>query len=100
MGNQEQRHSIIAQDRKCMSYVIAVQTRYHVLRPACTSRKGLPNAPGITRRWRCVAIAAAGVTTGMAHITGGGLIENPPRVIREGLVAKFDWNAWSLPPVF
>jgi phosphoribosylformylglycinamidine cyclo-ligase len=35
-----------------------------------------------------------------AHITGGGLIENPPRVIREGLAARFDWSAWTPPPVF
>jgi len=37
---------------------------------------------------------------GLAHITGGGLIENPPRAIAEGLVARFDWDAWALPPVF
>ena len=37
---------------------------------------------------------------GLAHITGGGLIENPPRAIREGLVARFDCNAWAPPPVF
>jgi phosphoribosylformylglycinamidine cyclo-ligase len=37
---------------------------------------------------------------GLAHITGGGLIENPPRAIREGLEARFDWSAWALPPVF
>jgi phosphoribosylaminoimidazole synthetase len=37
---------------------------------------------------------------GLAHITGGGLIENPPRAIAEGLVARFDWNAWLPPPVF
>jgi phosphoribosylaminoimidazole synthetase len=42
----------------------------------------------------------AGRIKGAAHITGGGLIENPPRAIAEGLVPKFDWNAWSLPPVF
>jgi phosphoribosylformylglycinamidine cyclo-ligase len=42
----------------------------------------------------------AGRLKGCAHITGGGLIENPPRAIAEGLVPKFDWNAWSLPPVF
>jgi phosphoribosylaminoimidazole synthetase len=42
----------------------------------------------------------AGRIEGLAHITGGGLIENPPRAIAEGLVAKFDWNAWVPPPVF
>jgi len=42
----------------------------------------------------------AGRLKGLAHITGGGLIENPPRAIREGLEPRFDWNAWSLPPVF
>lgn len=41
-----------------------------------------------------------GRVKGCAHITGGGLIENPPRAIAEGLVAKFDWEAWTLPPVF
>ncbi len=42
----------------------------------------------------------AGAITGVAHITGGGLIENPPRAIAEGLEPRFDWDAWSLPPVF
>jgi phosphoribosylformylglycinamidine cyclo-ligase len=42
----------------------------------------------------------AGRIKGCAHITGGGLIENPPRAIAQGLEASFDWNAWALPPVF
>jgi phosphoribosylformylglycinamidine cyclo-ligase/phosphoribosylamine--glycine ligase/phosphoribosylglycinamide formyltransferase/phosphoribosylformylglycinamidine cyclo-ligase len=42
----------------------------------------------------------AGLIKGGAHITGGGLIENPPRAIREGLTPRFDWDAWPLPPVF
>ncbi|MDP3658443.1 phosphoribosylformylglycinamidine cyclo-ligase [Phenylobacterium sp.] len=42
----------------------------------------------------------AGRVKAVVHITGGGLIENPPRVIAEGLAAQFDWNAWALPPVF
>jgi phosphoribosylformylglycinamidine cyclo-ligase len=42
----------------------------------------------------------AGRIEGLAHITGGGLIENPPRAIADGLVARFDWNAWVPPPVF
>jgi len=42
----------------------------------------------------------AGRVEGLAHITGGGLIENPPRAIADGLVAKFDWDAWAPLPVF
>ena len=42
----------------------------------------------------------AGRIEGLAHITGGGLIENPPRAVAKGLAAKFDWDAWALPPVF
>ena len=37
---------------------------------------------------------------GMAHITGGGLDENVPRVIPDGLCAHIDVGAWDLPPVF
>jgi phosphoribosylformylglycinamidine cyclo-ligase len=42
----------------------------------------------------------AGAISGVAHITGGGLIENPPRAIAEGLEPRFDWDAWPLPAVF
>ena len=45
-------------------------------------------------------LAKAGVIAGCAHITGGGLIENPPRAIADGLEPEFDWSAWALPPVF
>ena len=45
-------------------------------------------------------LAKAGLITGGAHITGGGLIENPPRAIADGLVPRFDWAAWTPPPVF
>lgn len=45
-------------------------------------------------------IMKAGLVKGAAHITGGGLIENPPRCIAEGLQARFDWNAWPMPAVF
>ncbi len=42
----------------------------------------------------------AGLVEAGAHITGGGLIENPPRTIADGLEPRFDWDAWPLPPVF
>ena len=45
-------------------------------------------------------LAKAGLIKGGAHITGGGLIENPPRAIADGLAPHFDWEAWPLPAVF
>ncbi|HHT63690.1 MAG: phosphoribosylformylglycinamidine cyclo-ligase [Bacillota bacterium] len=37
---------------------------------------------------------------GMAHITGGGLVENLPRVFPDGVQAEIDLNSWEVPPVF
>ncbi|MFY9328901.1 MAG: phosphoribosylformylglycinamidine cyclo-ligase [Georgfuchsia sp.] len=37
---------------------------------------------------------------GMAHITGGGLIENVPRVLAENVTAILDQTSWPLPPLF
>ena len=37
---------------------------------------------------------------GMAHITGGGLTENIPRILKKGLVANVDLTAWKLPKAF
>ncbi|MCB1341358.1 MAG: phosphoribosylformylglycinamidine cyclo-ligase [Pseudooceanicola sp.] len=45
------------------------------------------------------AIRSGGVHA-LAHITGGGLTENLPRVLPEGLGAEIDLSAWPLPGVF
>ena len=37
---------------------------------------------------------------GMAHITGGGLVENVPRVLGDKLTAVMHKDAWTLPPLF
>jgi len=37
---------------------------------------------------------------GMAHITGGGFIENIPRMLKEGLGAEIDFGSWPIPSIF
>lgn len=37
---------------------------------------------------------------GVAHITGGGFIENIPRMLPEGLAAEVDYGSWPVPAIF
>lgn len=55
-----------------------------------------------TRLYVKPALAAvrSGGVHALAHITGGGLTENLPRVLPEGLGADINLSAWALPPVF
>ena len=48
----------------------------------------------------CLAAIETGGVTGLAHITGGGLKENPPRVLAAGLGAEIDCRRWTPPAVF
>lgn len=41
-----------------------------------------------------------GAVKALAHITGGGLVENVPRVLPEGTAAEIDRGSWPVPPVF
>lgn len=47
-----------------------------------------------------LAAVRAGGVHALAHVTGGGLTENPPRVLPEGLACEIDLATWQLPPVF
>ncbi len=46
------------------------------------------------------AIRETGAVMAVAHITGGGLSENVPRVLPDGLAAHIDLGAWQAPGVF
>lgn len=70
-----------------------------------------PFAPGTTlgaalatptRLYVKSALAAikTGGVKGLAHITGGGITENTPRALPDGLDAEIDLTSWTLPPVF
>ena len=48
----------------------------------------------------CLAAIAAGGVKALAHITGGGLIENPPRVLGDGQVLRLELGAWPVQPAF
>ena len=42
----------------------------------------------------------SGVIKGMAHITGGGITDNLPRMLPEGTSAVIDQSSWRVPPIF
>jgi phosphoribosylformylglycinamidine cyclo-ligase len=46
-------------------------------------------------------LQAAGVALrGMAHITGGGFVDNVPRILPDALAARVETNSWEWPPLF
>ena len=45
-------------------------------------------------------LAAAGLTTGMAHITGGGITENLPRILPKNIGAQIETGSWPVLPIF
>jgi len=47
-----------------------------------------------------VSLARAGIVQAAAHVTGGGLPENVPRALPEGVGAEIDLGTWPVPPIF
>jgi len=45
-------------------------------------------------------LVARGLVHGLAHITGGGLLDNVPRMLPPDLAAELDPGAWEVPPIF
>jgi len=46
------------------------------------------------------ALMAARLLRGAAHITGGGITDNTPRMLPEGLGVEIDTASWQIPPIF
>jgi phosphoribosylformylglycinamidine cyclo-ligase len=46
------------------------------------------------------ALADAGLLRGAAHITGGGITDNTPRMLPKTLAVAIDTKSWSIPPLF
>ena len=45
-------------------------------------------------------VLAIGAVKALAHITGGGLLDNLPRVLPDGVDARIELGSWPLPPLF
>ena len=46
------------------------------------------------------ALMKAGLLRGAAHITGGGITDNTPRMLPMGLAARIETGSWKIPPLF
>jgi phosphoribosylformylglycinamidine cyclo-ligase len=45
-------------------------------------------------------LVTAGLTAGMAHVTGGGITENLPRILPKGIAAQVELGSWPVLPIF
>jgi phosphoribosylformylglycinamidine cyclo-ligase len=48
----------------------------------------------------CLTAIKTGKVKALAHITGGGLVENLPRVLNKGLTPEIDYKSWTAPEIF
>jgi phosphoribosylformylglycinamidine cyclo-ligase len=45
-------------------------------------------------------LLAADLVRGMAHVTGGGIVGNVPRILPPDLGVDLEWSSWPVPPIF
>lgn len=57
-------------------------------------------APHLSYFPRVYPLVQQGMVRGIAHITGGGLLDNLPRMLPNGVVAVLDQSSWTVNPVF
>lgn len=76
--------------------------KYDAPCPFDSSRKLGEALMAPTRIYVMSALAAirTGAVLGLAHITGGGITDNLPRVLADGLNAEIDLSSWRMPSVF
>ncbi|NOT59380.1 MAG: phosphoribosylformylglycinamidine cyclo-ligase [Acidobacteria bacterium] len=86
--------------RKVLFDVAGYKVNTHVDELGCTVGEELlkPHKnylPGLSK-----VIEHEGAIKGMAHITGGGLVENIPRILPHNVEVVINQNSWPVPPVF
>jgi phosphoribosylformylglycinamidine cyclo-ligase len=88
-------------------YSLAREILFKQLRLKLSSR--IPGVPGtvgqellrVHKNYQSVlARVPRGVIRGLAHITGGGLLDNLPRVLPKNCDAAIDTRSWRVPPIF
>ena len=60
----------------------------------------VPNVGNATRNLALLATVPSKELHGLAHITGGGLIDNLPRVLPKDCDAVIETKAWKIPAIF
>jgi phosphoribosylformylglycinamidine cyclo-ligase len=75
---------------------------YTLIRHLLDGRELTPDlADALLRPHRCYLADLAGTDAlGLAHITGGGLLDNVTRVLPERLAARIELDSWTVPPLF
>ena len=98
-----------ALDRVCTRTATRSRDELSSTRSGCASTARSPSSARRLAPRCCVrtvvfegrhAAARTGVIKGMAHITGGGITENVPRMLPDGRSFSLDRQSWTVPPLF